>query len=248
MSLPNTCCITIGGIIRAEPELHLFGQFKRIAKQWLDNYLVCKGETYPAQLIYKSLADMACERITTAITRSHLESEPVRAILDPYNPTGSSSHVFFTTSKESRWQTSSSCSHVNWIVLDGSWEGEFCRVAESHDRVRSYVKNQSLGFEVPYVKGGEAHKYLPDFIVRVDDGHGEADLLNLVVEIKGFRGEDAKIKKDTMDTYWIPAVNNLREYGRWAFLELRELYTMESEFADEMDAAFCTMIDNAVGK
>ena len=33
--------------------------------------------------------------------------------------------------------------------------------------------------------------------------------LNLVVEIKGYRGEDAKEKKSTMDAYWIPAVNNL---------------------------------------
>ena len=36
-----------------DAKLHLFGQLKRIAKQWLDNYLVCKGGTYPAQLKYK---------------------------------------------------------------------------------------------------------------------------------------------------------------------------------------------------
>ena len=47
-----------------EPKLHLFGQLKRITKQWLDNYLVCKGDTYPAQLMYQELADMACEKIT----------------------------------------------------------------------------------------------------------------------------------------------------------------------------------------
>ena len=29
-----------------DPKLHLFGQLKRIAKQWLDGYLVCKGGTY----------------------------------------------------------------------------------------------------------------------------------------------------------------------------------------------------------
>jgi len=33
-----------------DPKLHLFGQLKRIAKQWLDTYLICKGGTYPAQL------------------------------------------------------------------------------------------------------------------------------------------------------------------------------------------------------
>ena len=30
-----------------EPKLHLFGQLKRITKQWLDTCLVCKGGTYP---------------------------------------------------------------------------------------------------------------------------------------------------------------------------------------------------------
>src|ERR1700726_175161 len=45
-----------------EPKLHLFGQLKRIAKEWLDSRLVCKGETYPALLMYQELADMACNR------------------------------------------------------------------------------------------------------------------------------------------------------------------------------------------
>ena len=31
----------------AEPKLHLFGQLKRITKQWLDGCLVCQGDTYP---------------------------------------------------------------------------------------------------------------------------------------------------------------------------------------------------------
>src|SRR5208337_642813 len=51
-----------------EPKLHLFGQLKRITKEWLDKYLVCKGGTYPGLLMYQELADMACNRITTAIT------------------------------------------------------------------------------------------------------------------------------------------------------------------------------------
>ena len=49
-------------------------------------------------------------------------------------------------------------------------------------------------------------------------------MLNLIVEIKGYRGEDAKEKKSTMDTYWVPGVNNLGKYGRWAFAEFREVY------------------------
>ena len=87
--------------------------------------------------------------------------------------------------------------------------------------MRAYVKNQGLGLEVPYQMGSTSRRYLPDFILLVDDGRvdeqGEPDLLNLVVEIKGYRGEDAKEKKASMETYWVPGVNRLGSFGRWDF-------------------------------
>ncbi len=169
-----------------EPKLHLFGQLKRIARQWLDTCLKCKGGTYPAQLMYQELADMACERITAAITRTLEGKYPVKAVLDPYNPVGSTMHVSFTTSKTSRWETDARRCHINWVILDSDWEAEFCRVAESHPRVIAYVKNHNLGLEVPYRYGSETRRYLPDFIVLVDDGRGADDPLHLIVEIKGY--------------------------------------------------------------
>jgi len=176
------------------PKLHLFGQLKRITRQWLDGFLICKGETYPALLMYQELADMACNRITTGITRKFVGERPIKAVLDPYNPTDSTAHVRFNTSKTLRWETDARRCHLNWVVLDSDWEAEFCRVAEAHPRVRAYVKNHNLGLEVPYRYGSETRKYLPDFIVLVDDGHGENDPLHLIVEIKGYQREDAKEK------------------------------------------------------
>ena len=236
-----------------EPKLHLFGQLKRITKQWLDGdekrkYLVCKGGTYPAQLMYQELADMACNKITAAITRRFLGERPIKALLDAYNPTGSTMHVRFNTSRADRWETSSKSCHINWVVLDSDWEGEFCRVAESHPKVRAYVKNHNLGLEVPYRYGSEMRKYLPDFIVLVDDGHGDDDLLHMIVEIKGYRREDAKEKKSTMDTYWIPGVNNLKNYGRWAFAEFTEIYQIEADFKAKVESQFNKMIADIAGK
>ena len=222
-----------------QPKNHLFGQLKRITRQWLEGgYLVCKGGTNPALLKYNMLADMACERIEAAIQRSQLGKKPVTAVLDPYNPIGSTAHVSFNTTrtKPSPWKTDSRRCHVNWVVTDSDWETEFCRVVESHPRVRAYVKNHSLGFEVPYRHGSETHQYRPDFIVLVEDGHGADDLLHLVVEIKGYRGEDAKEKKDAMETYWIPGVNHAGKYGRWAFAELTEVYQIEADFKAKVQA------------
>jgi len=225
-----------------EPKLHLFGQLKRVTKQWLDTCLVCKGGTYPGLLMYQELADMACNKITAAITREFQGKRPIKALLDAYNPTGSTAYVRFATSRTDLWETSSRYCHVNWIVLDSDWEAEFCRVAESHPQVRAYVKNHNLGLEVPYRYGSEMRKYLPDFVVAIDDGRGPKDLLHLVVEIKGYRREDAKEKKSTMETYWIPGVNNLKSYGRWAFAEFCDVYQMDTDFKAKVKSQFDSMI------
>jgi type III restriction enzyme len=229
-----------------EPKLHLFGQLKRITKQWLDTCLTCRGGTYPAQLMYQELADMACERITAGITRALVGERPVKAVLDPYNPVGSTAHVNFNTSKTSRYETDARRCHVNWVILDSDWEAEFCRVAEAHPRVLAYVKNHNLGLEVPYRYGSETRTYIPDFIVLVDDGCGVDDPLHLIVEIKGYRREDAKEKKATMETYWVPGVNNHGHYGRWAFAEFTDVYEMQSDFEAKVEAHFNEMIDKMI--
>ena len=212
------------------PKWHLFGQLKRITRLWLENHLVCKGNTLPAQLMYRELADIACERIRRGIVAHYEDARPIKAVLDPYNPTGSTTGVRFATSKSNRWKTDPEHCHINWAVCDSDWEAEFCRVAESHPQVRAYVKNQGLGFGVPYLYGSTARTYIPDFIVLVDVGGGDNDLLNLVVEIKGYRGEDAKEKKSTMDTYWVPGVNRLGAYGRWSFAEFTDVHKIQHEF------------------
>jgi type III restriction enzyme len=38
-----------------------------------------------------------------------------------------------------------------------------------------------------------------------------------------------------MDTYWVPGVNHLGIYGRWAFAEFTEVYQIEAEFNKLID-------------
>ena len=218
-----------------DPKLHLFGQLKRITRQWLDNHLVCEGGTSPAQLMYLKLADLACERITKGIVARFIGERPVKALLDPFNPAGSTRYVHYTTSVKTRWWTSPRHCHLNWAICHSDWEAEFCRVAESHPKVRAYVKNHNLGFQVPYRIGSEARRYIPAFIVLVDDGRGEDDPLHLVVEIKGRQLEDAKEKRATMATYWVPGVNHLGTFGRWAFAEFTDVWEIQAGFERMID-------------
>jgi type III restriction enzyme len=98
---------------------------------------------------------------------------------------------------------------------------------------------------VPYLVGAETHRYRPEFILRIDDDHGPDDLLNLVVEIKGYRGEDAKDKKAAMETRWLPGVNHLRRYGRWAFAEFTDVWQIEADFAAKVESEFNKIIEQA---
>ena len=213
-----------------EPKLHLFGQIRSIVRRWIDEgYLVCKGDTGSWMLEFRNIADKAAERIMMAIEQTVGDERHIMAVLDAYNPQGSTAHVNFSTSKD-LWTTAPDKCHINHVVIDSGWEGEFARVVEQHPRVLCYVKNQGLGLEVPYLDGAVPRLYRPDFIVRIDDGRGPDDPLNLVVEVKGYRGENAKAKAETMRSRWIPGVNALGDFGRWAFAEFTDVYDMDREF------------------
>jgi type III restriction enzyme len=51
-----------------------------------------------------------------------------------------------------------------------------------------------------------------------------------------------------MDTYWIPGVNNLKQYGRWAFAEFTEVHKIESDFAARVAQEFNKMLTSAKTK
>ena len=151
-------------------------------------------------------------------------------MLDPYNPKGSTRHVNFITSK-SCWATGArppKC-HVSHVVLDSSWEEQLALTLEGHPHVLAYAKSQALGFDIPYLDAGIMRRYVPDFLVRLDDG-GAAPL-NLVLEVKGQRDESDKAKAQTTRELWVPGVNALGGFGRWAFAEFRDWAMMDEDFA-----------------
>ncbi len=210
-----------------DPPMHLFGDIQRVVRRWInEGYLVAKGVPTGA-ILYTELADKAAELIFMACQRANEGEKRIKAILDAYNPSGSTRFVAFNTTKEV-WTTAGDKSHVSHVVLDSEWEAELARVVERHPRVLAYVKNQGMQFDVPYRDGAVPRRYVPDFIVRLDDGQPEP--LNLIIETKGFRGQDAQLKAETMKTLWVPGVNNLGAHGRWAFAEFTDVYAIQDAF------------------
>ena len=213
--------------------IHLFGEVKHIVADWVRNHLHCTGGAFPAQILYTSLALDACRRIAKAITDAAVERDenPVRAFLSPYRKELTTMDVDFVTSKTRLWE-SSSLSHVNYAVCDSDWEIGFCRVLEANSRVAAWVKNDHLGFSVPYFKGTVKHEYIPDFIVRLTNG------VNLVVEVKGFVNEDVNNKRTAIEGRWIPGVNRLGSYGKWAFGQFESAFSMKEDFDKFIDRFF----------
>ena len=213
--------------------VHLFGQVRRVVREWLDEgYLVLNGVPMGV-LDYLEIKDQAAERIFLACQRFEHGSKAIKAILDPYNPKASSRFVNFTTSKDT--YKSDHRTHVSHVVCDSTWEAELARVLETHPRVIAFVKNQGLGFEVPYRDGSTPRRYLPDMIVKIDAGRDEP--LNLVLETKGYRKGDAQLKAETMKTLWVPGVNNLGTFGHWEFAEFTDVFEIEASFAKLIDEA-----------
>jgi type III restriction enzyme len=199
----------------------LFPQVARIAREWLACYVTLKDNTFIQMLLLAQHGERATENMQSAIVRADEGQRRLIAMLAPYERAGSSVDVDFDTSKKVMPTSPAKC-HVSDVVADSGWEHTIAQRLEEMDEVRAYVKNDHLGFTVPYTHDGRPHDYHPDFIVRIDDGHGEDDPLNLIVEVSGQELDAKKAKCDTARTLWVPGVNNLDEFGRWAFIEITD--------------------------
>ena len=104
--------------------------------------------------------------------------------------------------------------------MDSDWEAIAAKTLEEMPEVMSYVKNQFLGFAIPYQFGNRVRHYFSDFITRIRKKDGTTS--NLIIEITGMNKEKAD-KKWTVENRWLPAVNAVRDkygYDEWHFIEI----------------------------
>ncbi len=111
------------------------------------------------------------------------------------------------------WFTSKPCyitktSHISHCTFDSAWESTESYVIEKNPHVKAWAKNDHLGFEILYIFDGVVRKYVPDFLIRLDNGK------TLILETKGQETRKDKEKRKALSE-WISAVNSLGEYGEW---------------------------------
>lgn len=200
----------------------LFPQLLGIVKRWLADCVTLKDNTFPQLLLLIEFAHDATDRIYKAIVSSTDATAALKPILRPYDAIGSTRYVDFDTTRPVFVTRADKC-HISHVVADtGSWEQKMAEALEDMPEIVRYVKNHNLGFTIPYTLNGEEKNYIPDFIACIEDGHGQDDLLNLVVEVTGEKKKDKTAKVATARTLWVPAINNHGGFGRWAFVEVTD--------------------------
>ena len=205
----------------------LFPQLLAITKRWLADCVKLKDRTFLQLLLLIEFAHDAADRIYKAIVASTNGAAVLKPILRPYDTVGSTRYVDFDTARPVYATRPDKC-HISHVVADTeSWEQKMAQTLEDMDEVVRYVKNHNLGFTIPYTLNGEEHNYIPDFIACIDDGQGADNLLNLLVEVTGEKKKDKAAKVATARTLWVPAVNNLGGFGRWAFVEIADPWDAE---------------------
>jgi len=206
-------------------QVWLFPQLLAIVREWFgdpdgDSPNVDYGdETFPGLLLFDQKKHEAAEKIRHAIIAASGGTQRLRAELQDTDRIGTTVGVTFDTVKKV-WPADAAKCHLNLVPEDSGWESDFVERIERMDEVKAYVKNQNLGFTIPYTCEGRPGNYYPDYILKLDDGHGDNDLLHLIVEVTGEKKKEKAAKVQTAETLWVPAVNNERAFGRWAFLEI----------------------------
>lgn len=203
-----------------------FPDIKQIVETWYNTQLEIRGgdgslEQKRLVMLWDYKAVLA--NIMEGVHQANANQETISAVLNYYNPEGSTVHVFRPTNR-TVWPTQKS--HVNYIIAeDNSWQQIAAQTLDRMDCVVAWVRNQYLGFRIPYTVGDENKEYQPSFIVKTKD-------VNLIVECEDFDGDKSgnkEAKRHYLKDYWLPAANNLKTYGQWQLLEVKDVDRLEEE-------------------
>jgi type III restriction enzyme len=227
-----------------DPRPWYFPQVLRIAKQWMAECVTYLGGTFPGLLLLAENADEAARRILHESISMQVGNKFAQVIplFRQGDRTGTTADVDFITTKEV-FPTGERC-QVNFVVLDGIggnlWEKSVAEILETLPPVAAYVKNDRLGFTVPYTMLGRSHEYIPDFLVRLKPRDDEDPVRTLIVEVSGTL-KNQKVtaeKSDTTRDLWLPAINGHGGFGRWGYAELTNPKTFRADLAAAIDALY----------
>ena len=211
----------------------LFPQVLALAKRWLAECVVRKDGAFNGLLLLHERAGEAAAKLYRGIVTGATGEPRLKPILRPYDPIGTTRYVDFDTTKPTYDTRADKCP-ISHIVADtDSWEQKMAQVLEDMPGMLRYVKNQNLGFTIPYTLDGDERAYTPDFIAVFESG-GETPI-HLVLEVTGEKRRDKEAKVATARDLWVPAVNAHGGLGRWAFVEITDPWNAVEAIREAVD-------------
>lgn len=215
----------------------MYPELVRVSRQWLDDCVtVAPGYDLGYLMTITEAQAEACEAIWSAVVRVIGDRRGrLRPMLNRFDPYGSTSDVDFPTRKATIPTEKSEVSHV---TLDGkagnTWEQFLAAELELNKNVDAYVKNDHLGFTIPYVHKGRSHSYIPDFLVRLAKCDPEDVTRTLIIEVSGSQKSPGptQAKANTAKNSWCAAVNNHGGFGRWGYTEMTDPKSFKSRLAE----------------
>jgi len=205
----------------------LIPQIRKIVDDYINKCVVLKDKMVIGYLTVGGIFTGALTKIQQAIIMENLESQrdkKILPILAPYDTVGSTKYIDFLTTKN---VSETIKSHINYVVADTEeWEQGVAKKLEEMPEVSAYVKNQNLGFTIPYEYQGVGHQYIPDFIVIVE--LPDKTKLNLLIEVTGKKDDKKALKVKTTRDMWVPAINNAGRFGKWDILEIQDIHETQN--------------------
>jgi type III restriction enzyme len=195
----------------------LFPQVLRFAQEFLERRLDLAPGAVREEAALEVYRQPIVSRLLAAIEPDTDAGETaILPRIERHRPVGRTSEVMFRSTKPTKETMKS---HVSHVVLDSpTWEGTVAYHLEMSPRVQAWVRNERLDFEILYEWDGRTHKYLPDFLARIETAAG---YVMLVLEVKGYEREQDRAKYQGAEK-WVRAVNAHGGFGRWAFMVCKE--------------------------
>ena len=192
----------------------LFPQVLNIVWEYLESRVIVSEDVPLEEVALLKYKQRIIERLSEAIEPDIEAGEPpILPIIERFRPIGSTSEVLFRTVKPCIGTLKS---HVSHVVLDApKWEHNVAYQLEQIPEVVAYVKNDHLGFSIPYEWEGVEHEYIPDYLIRLKKKNGKE--IKVILEVKGFETEKDR-QKEVAAKKWVRAVNHHGEFGRWAYI------------------------------
>ena len=195
----------------AVPPHQLFPKVAYAAKRFLIEKLNRKGDSHPCDvLLVGEYMQAAIGSLHEAVKKGATTAEREVAVI-PQGAAGQGSTLYVDFHTTKPIYPVNKC-HLNAMVADThKWEQSVGFLLDSHPGVKKWVKNDRLGFFIPYRHRGLRSKYIPDFLVVTDRDE------SVIVEVKGQLTDSADAKAKAA-ARWTEAVNRLPTYRRWHYL------------------------------